>query len=181
MNLLLHPSGSSVSLLLICILTMICCSPKKKVAPDRNFYFDVIAHKNDEFSSRLTAYLKEKIPKKKYTITNRSGLTWPFYKELDLSEKIAQDSLMPPHWYVHKMIPFTKGQEIKRDEFLVQIDVLLQPDTLPNYSVTIFKMDSAGLSLSAKSGVHYIDSTEFSSQNSLFETYIKSIVRYSFK
>src|SRR5579885_1089351 len=100
------------------------CSPKRNLAPDRNFYFEVITHDDGEFSTGLSTYLNSRIPKKKYTITNHSGLTWPFYKELDLDEHIVKDSLMPPHWYLHKMIPFSKGQQLKRDEFLVKIDLL---------------------------------------------------------
>lgn len=166
------------------LLAIICldnCSPQKKYAPDRNFYFEVVAHDEGEFSTGLSTYLKSHIPAKKYTITNHSGLTWPFYKELNLDEKIVQDSLMPPHWYLHRMIPFSPGEKIKPNEFLVKIDLLPHPDTLPNYNVTIFKMDSVGLSLSAETGVHYIDSTEFNSRNSLFDIYLRSIIRYSFK
>lgn len=165
----------------MCIAIFENCSPKKKIAPDRNFYFEVTTHDNTELSVALATYLKSHIAEKKYTITHHSGMTWPFYKELGLNEEIVQDSLMPPHWFVHRMIPATHQQEINRDEFLVKIDLQPKRDTLPNYSVTIFKMDSVGLSLSAETGIHYIDSTEFSSKNSLFETYLRSIVRYSFK
>lgn len=159
---------------------LIACQPKNNGAPDRNFYFEVIALDNDEASLRLAQYLKEQIPAKKYTITNHSGLTWPFYRELDPKEKISRDSLMPPHWFVHKMI-LLKDQQIGRDEFLVKIRVFPHQDTVPNYSVDIFRMDSTGLSLSGQTGVHYIDSTEFSSENSLREFFLKSIIRYSFK
>ena len=165
----------------MCIGSVNNCSRKEKLAPDRNFYFEVITHDSTEFSIALATYLKSHIAEKKYTITHHSGMTWPFYKELGLNEEIVQDSLMPPHWFLHKMIPATRQQEISRDEFLVKIDLQPKRDTLPNYSVTIFKMDSVGLSLSAETGIHYIDSTEFYSQNSLFETYLRSIVRYSFK
>lgn len=175
------PWFASVFLMLGVAMLMHECSPKKKLAPDRNFYFEIIAHGENESSKKLAAYLKGQIPKKKYTITNHSGLTWPFYKELNLDEHIPSDSLMPPHWYLHKMIPFDNSKEVMRDEFLVKIDLLPQPDTLPNYSVTIFKKDSTGLTLSAESGIHYIDSAEFTSRNSLFDTYLRSIIRYSFK
>jgi hypothetical protein len=169
------------TLLVIGMVILYNCSPKKKLAPDRNFYFEIIRHGESESSHELAAYLKEQIPTKKYTITNLSGLIWPFYKEIDLDESISQDSLMPPHWYLHKMTPFETINQIKRDEFLVRIDLLPQPDTLPNYSVKILKMDSTGLTLSAESGIHYIDSTEFTSKDSLFDFYLRSIIRYSFK
>ena len=157
------------------------CSPNKQYAPDRNFYVEVITHQTDDASLKLAAYIKEQTPQKKYTITNQSGLTWPFYKELKLDERISKDSLMPPHWFVHRMIPFKKDRLIKRDEFLVRIEVQPQPDTIPNYSVEIFRRDSTGLSLSGQSGIHYIDSTEFASPRQLLEIYLKSVIRYSFK
>ncbi len=162
-------------------ITLTACSPKPDYAPDRNFYVEVITHQTDDTSLKLATYIKEHFPHKKYTITNHSGLTWPFYKELELDERISKDSLMPPHWFVHRMIPFEKDQEIKADEFLVRIDVQPQPDTLPNYNVRIFRKDSIGLALSGQSGIHYLDSTEFTSPNNLLEVYLKSVIRYSFK
>ncbi len=150
-------------------------------APDRNFYFEVVTHKHDDFSIHLSDYIKNHIPQNKYTITNQSGLQWPFYKELKPDEDIPRDSLMPPHWFIHRMIPKNPDQPMKIDEYLVHIDLVPQPDTIPNYSVEIFKMDSTGLALSASTGIHYIDSTEFSSPETLADFYLKSIIRYSFK
>ena len=163
------------------ILLVVACTLDKRYASDRNFYFEIVTHQKDEASLKLSTYIKEQISQKKYTITNHSGLTWPFYKELQLDERILKDSLMPPHWFVHRMILFKKDRDIKLDEFLVRIDVQPQPDTIPNYSVEIFRKDSTGLRLSAQSGIHYIDSTEFTTIEQLFQVYLKSIIRYSFK
>ncbi|MBI1766959.1 MAG: hypothetical protein HYR67_01130 [Bacteroidetes bacterium] len=163
------------------LLFVAACVPEKRYAPDRNFYLEIITHRKDDASLKLATYIKEQIPQKKYTITNHSGLTWPFYKELNLDERISKDSLMPPHWFVHRMIPLSTDQAIKPNEFLVRIDLMPQTDTIPNYSVEILRKDSTGLMLSGQSGVHYIDSTEFTSSSSLFEVYLKSIIRYSFK
>lgn len=170
----------SFTMILLVALTTACQS-SEKYAPDRNFYFEIVTYHNDEASIKLAEYLREQIPSRKYTITNQSGLVWPFYRALNLDEKISKDSLMPPHWYVHRMIPLKKGEQIDDDGFLVRIHVIPQPDTLPNYYVDIFRRDSTGLSLSGQSGIHYIDSTEFSSESSLYQTYLKSIIRYSFK
>jgi hypothetical protein len=79
------------------------------------------------------------------------------------------------------MIPFTKGQVINTDEFLVRIEVQPMVDTIPNYSVEIFRRDSTGLSLSGQSGIHFIDTTEFATTDQLFQIYLQSIIRYSFK
>lgn len=166
---------------LILLAMLVACQSKGNRAPDRNFYFEVLTTRQDTLTQNLALYIKEQIPKKKYTITNHSGMVWPFYKELELDEEIPKDSLMPPHWFVHKMIPLKKSQKLVPDEFLVRIKVFPQPDTLPNYSVDIFRMDSTGLSLSGQADTHYIDSTEFSSAKSLYEVYLKSVIRYSFK
>ena len=157
------------------------CSAKREYAPDRNFYVEVITHQTDDASLNLATYTKEQIPQKKYTITNHSGMIWPFYKELELHERIPKDSLMPPHWFVHRMILLKMVEEIRPDEFLVRIDVMPHADTLPNYNVRIFRKDSTGLELSGQSGIHFLDSAEFASPNNLPEVYLKSIIRYSFK
>lgn len=158
-----------------------CTTKNTSYAPDRNFYFEVLTTGQDTLTQNLALYIKEQIPKRKYTITNHSGTEWPFYKPLQLDEEIPSDSLMPPHWFVHKMMPLKRGKKLVPDEFLVRINVFPQPDTLPNYSVDIFRMDSTGLSLSGQSNIHFIDSTEFSSAKSLYEVYLKSVIRYSFK
>src|SRR5205085_5833748 len=99
---------------------VVACNNNNKYAPDRNFYIEVITHRKDDASLKLAAYIKEQIPQKKYTITNQSGLTWPFYKELKLDERISKDSLMPPHWFVHRMILLNSDLQIKANEFLVR-------------------------------------------------------------
>jgi len=167
----------SIGVLLV-ILICISCSQSHN-APERNFYFEI--HSHHPSANQLVGYLENRIAYNKYTITHRSGLDWPFYKELKPNEDITKDSLMPPHWFLHKMIPKKSNQELKIDEYLVRIDLLPKPDTLPNYSVEIFRMDSTGLVLSASTGVHYIDAAEFTTRQELNELYLKSIVRYSFK
>jgi hypothetical protein len=160
----------------ICICTA--CSENNN-APERNFYFEI--HNHDRSSNQLAEYLESHIAYNKYTITNQSGYKWPFYKELKPNEEIAKDSLMPPHWFLHKMIPKKLDDLIKINEYLVRIDLLPKPDTLPNYSVEIFIMDSTGLVQSGLTGIHYFDSSEFTTPQTLRELYLKSILRYSFK
>jgi len=154
------------------------CSTKNN-APERNFYFEI--HSPDHSSDQLADYIESHIAYNKYTITNGSGHKWPFYKELKPNEDIPRDSLMPPHWFLHKMIPKKSNQRLKFNEYLVRIDLRPMPDTLPNYSVDIFRQDSTGLVFSAGTGVHYIGHSEFNSREELNELYLKSIVRYSFK
>jgi hypothetical protein len=167
-----------IFLIILSVLFCAACSSNQKI-PERNFYFEIQSH--DPSSNQLADYLRNHISYNRYTITNQSGLEWPFYKELKPDEDIPKDSLMPPHWFLHKMIPKKSKQQLEINEYLVRIDLLPKSDTLPNYSVEIFRMDSAGLVLSARSGIHYIDSTEFSPPQGLNELYLKSIIRYSFK
>lgn len=164
--------------LLLAIFICLGCAQNHN-ASERNFYFEI--HNHDRSSNQLADYLANHISYNKYTITNRSGLQWPFYLELKPNENIPKDSLMPPHWFLHKMIPKKLDQKLKIDEYLVRIDLSPKLDTLPNYSVEIFRMDSTGLVLSARTGVHYLDSTEFATRETLNELYLKSIIRYSFK
>jgi len=161
-----------------CLLFFYACTSNHN-APERIFYCEIQSH--DSTSNRLSEYLTNHISNHKYTITNHSGLEWPFYKELQEDEDIPKDSLMPPHWFLHKMIPKKSNHQLKIDEYLVRIDLSPKRDTLPNYSVEIFRMDSSGLVLSADTGIHYIDSSEFTTRETLNELYLKSIIRYSFK
>jgi hypothetical protein len=161
-------------------LILVACNDKREFAPERNFYFEVLTNDERQSTKELVQFLRREIPKAKYTITNHSGLAFPFYKALNPKEKIVKDSLMPPHWFVHRMIPYEKT-EIKKDEFLVKIFVMPDQCSIPNYRIDIFKMDSTGLTLSGKADVHYIDSTEFDSKKALLDLYLKSVIRYSFK
>ena len=159
-----------------------CSSSPAHNAPDRNFYFEIINHPHpgDTFAIQLSGYLARNISKHKYTITGQSGTHWPFYKELSPRGNIPADSLMPPHWFVHRMIPMMRNQRLEIDEYLVRIDLVPQRDTLPNYSVQVFKMDTAGLVLTGSSGIHYVGPSDFP-PDVLPEYFLKSIIRYSFK
>ena len=166
---------------IVTVFILIACGGSGNYAPDRNFYFEVVSSDSSGASGALGGFLREEIPKHKYTITRQSGLTWPFYRELGLNEKIARDSLMPPHWFVHRMVPYRNGESIRKDEYLVRIYVMPDPKATPNYSIDIFRMDSTGLTLSGRADIHYIDSSEFRLQGSVYDLYLKSVVRYSFK
>jgi len=157
------------------------CSGKPQRTPERNFYFDVKVHQNDKFTIGLSAYLNDQIPRKKYTITNRSGLEWPYYAALEPDETIAQDSLMPPHWFLHKMILRDAHTVLHKDDYLVDIHLMPHSDTIPNYLVEISFMDSTGLKVSANSGIHFVDAAELLPGETIYDHLLKSIVRYSFK
>ncbi len=153
----------------------------RNVAPDHNYYVEISTLQNDNYNNALVTYLIDKIPNHKYTITNQSGLHWPYYKELELNEEILLDSLMPPHEFVHKMQMRETGTGLQNGDHVVRIELMPKQDTIPNYRVNIYTMDSTALVFSASSEIHFVDTTRFPSFRELSEYYLKSIVRYSFK
>ncbi len=173
----------SQAIVVIMMLAVLSCSkhaPPTTPTPERNYFVEIKTNQNNEFNNKLVAFLKDKIPQKKYAITNSSGVAWPFYASLNADETIAVDSLMPPHWFIHKMILKEPNSVLQGDDHLVKIELMVKPDTLLNYRVEVYEMNSTQLSLTATSGIHFMDSTKFSSAG-LLDHYLKSILRYSFK
>jgi hypothetical protein len=168
-------------ILLPYVITLLSCSREFNSAPDEHYYVEIRTHEKDAFNRELASYLATGIPQKKYTITNGSGITWPYYAAFDLDEEIPIDSLMPPHTHIHKMILGDSNALRTENDHLVRVDIGSYPDTIPNYQVQIFKMDSLGLMLTGSSGIHFIDTTEFSPRQLLYDHHLKSIIRYSFK
>ncbi len=168
-------------LLFLTVFMIACRTKPEHPAPDRNFYFQVKSNSSTPTANQYRKYLLENIPKHKYSITNASGQTWPFYQAFDLDEEVAQDSLMPPHWFIHRMVPFDDHVEIKEDEFLVTIEIFVLPDTVPNYAVSVFRKQGNDLTLSGSSGTHFIGPSEYKSDADLQESFLKHTVRYSFK
>ena len=163
------------------ILVVKCDSKKEGVAPDVNFYYSVQFPDLDSVKIHAD-YISEQIPLHKYAITNASGYSWPFYQEFSLDETVMSDSLMPPHWFIHKMKPIKGARyKIKEGEYHVVIDLYPQLDTLPNYNVKIYQMEGDSLRLSANTGIHYILSNEYHSNEELSSLLLESIIRYSFK
>ena len=168
-------------LMLFIVLISGCQSKPDNTAPERNFYFKIKSNSSSEIAEKCRLYLEGAIPSHKYSITNASGYEWPYYESFDLEKAVNKESLMPPHFFIHKMIPFNENQVINNDEFYVEIDIFVQADTLPNYRVTIFRKQDNALELSGTSGMHFIQSNEFKSSDDLSELFLKSILRYSFK
>lgn len=160
---------------------MICCTSRPaNYVEDRLYYFRVNSHNSPE-AVALKSFLENEIPRYKYTITHGSGTNWPYYKQLQLDEQISFDSLMPPHSFVHKMVPYNKIYPVLKDEFVVQIDLFPLRDTFPNYNVSIFRQTADSLELSATSGIHFIMPGEFKTQSELSQKMLENILRYSFK
>ncbi len=171
-----------IKIILFLFIFLSGCSPKpQNMAPDRNFYFTVESNSTSEVAVRNKLHLEEYIPEYKYAITNSSGNSWPYYQAMKLDDEIDLDSLMPPHSFIHKMIPLQKGQKIEENEFVVHIEMFPLSDTIPNYSVSIYRKEKNELILSAKTGIHFIQPNEFNSQSELSVLFLQNILRYSFK
>lgn len=168
-------------LLLFIVLAMLSCSKSGPGTEERNYYFEISTRQSDKLNMTIADFLTHEIPKKRYTITYQSGLSWPYYAAIELDETISIDSLMPPHWFLHKMIPRENNSTLKKEDHLVRIQLMQQLDTALNYQVDIYVMDSTALTLSATTGIHFVDSAEFTSRQLLFDYYLKSIIRDSFK
>lgn len=158
-----------------------CASKPEEYASERNFYFTVETESTSNSVLAVKRYLENVIPKHKYSITNSSGSNWPYYQAFELDERVPSNTIVPPHTFVHRMVPFKEELKIEEDEFLVQVVIFEKPDTIPNYSVTIFRRKENEFKLSASSGLHFIQPSEYETQNQLAEAILKNCLRYSFK
>ncbi len=154
-----------------------CTYNDNSIARNKVYYYSV-SSPSDAYD--LVFFLSKNLNNKRVAITNLSGQKWPFYEELAPDLDLPIDSLMPPHSFVH-LLKLKEENRIEIDEYFLDIKVMMLADTLPNYELDIYKMDSEGLVLSAKSGVHYIDNINSSGSELLFDTFLKHIIRYSFK
>ncbi len=172
-----------LALFIFTIIALISCKTNNEnIAPDKNFYYSIEFPTENPEAQLHAAYIAERIPQFKYAITNSSGYHWPFYQSFDRDENVAIDSLMPPHWFTHKMIPAGKQKsEIDEGDYYVMISLYPEPDTLPNYNVIVYKMEVDSLHLSATTGVHYIQPQEYTSNASLSQLLLETVLRYSFK
>ncbi|HCM77539.1 MAG TPA: hypothetical protein DIS90_14240 [Cytophagales bacterium] len=154
------------------------CSSDDNIAKDRIYYFTITSR--SDRSTDLVDYLIKNMHNKRVAITNQSGSEWPFYEVLATTQELSLDSLMPPHYYVH-LLKEKKEQEIQIGEFYIEIKVMLLPDTLANYELDIYKMDTLGLIRTAKTGIHFIEKPTITKSDSAYDILLKSIIRYSFK
>lgn len=171
-------------LTLLLLLSIFCCAcdqSKVKIAPEIMYYFEVKCGLPEPECYELKQSLEKSIPLYKYTITHQSGKKWPYYQAFETRVPVPADSLMPPHWQVHRMVLKKDGEKINQGKYLVQIDIFSVPDTIPDFNVTIYKMERSGLSLSATSGIHYVDMILKDSTLTFQDTFLKYILRYSFK
>jgi hypothetical protein len=157
-----------------------CIFKKKDMAPDKNYYFSIEIPPNNGKAEMIRDFLSTSIPTKKYTITNSSGMHWPYYQSFDLEEEVNPDSLMPPHWFVHRMVLNKQSDTIPIGDNFVRIEICPRTDTLLNYNVSVFAMKNHGLEMTATSGIHFLDTCRHTT-NDMLQLLQQSMLRYSFK
>lgn len=167
----------SIFLTFFCITITGC--DKSVDAPEVNYYFKFETKQNKPVVRKIISFLETELPKQKYAITNQSGRKWPYYQAFDIQEKVHLDSLMPPHRFLHRMVPLSSSVKTKNDDYVVLFSILPQPDTIFNYQVEIFYQESNLLQKSGDSGIHFMDTLN-TNQPWIIELK-KSIIRYSFK
>ncbi|MEQ8302429.1 MAG: hypothetical protein RIB47_03475 [Cyclobacteriaceae bacterium] len=165
-----------ISQILVALIFVACNSDNDKIAVDRSFYFTITSPRDQD----LVNYLGAQMDNQRVAITNQSGTAWPFYETIETQEQLPIDSLMPPHHFVH-LLKQKANNDISLGDYYVDVKVMTKSDTLPNYDLTIYRMDSTGLEVSARTGIHYLNPRDTLDTKHLRETLLKSIIRYSFK
>lgn len=160
------------------LLVCDCNSSREDIATNKIYYYTISSPSDS--ATLLVNFLKENLDNKRVAITHGSGLTWPYYKVIAPNEDLPLDSLMPPHHFAH--VFKEKGNyQIEVQEYFIDIRVMIETDTLPNYELLTYKMHPTGLELNSKTGIHYPDLSRYHDEASLHDLFLKSIIRYSFK
>ena len=155
-----------------------CSGEKDNVAKDKIYYYTVTSPVDSV--SDLVHFLRKNLNNKRVAITNGSGLAWPFYKVIEPNEDLPLDSLMPPHHFVH-LLREKGDNKIAPQEYYIDIRVMIETGSQPSYELFIYKMTPTGLELTAKTGIHHLNASSFEDKASLYDLFLKSIIRYSFK
>lgn len=155
-----------------------CDATTENIAANKIYYYTVSSPSDS--AANLVTFLTESLDNKRVAITNGSGLTWPFYKIIKPNEDLPLDSLMPPHDFVH-LLREKGDNQIAPEEYYIDIRVMIETGSQPSYELFIYKMTPAGLELTAKTGIHHLDASSFEGKASLYDLFLKSIIRYSFK
>ena len=168
---------------LLLTLTLLGCSLKRNptgFASDEIYYVQIRCVLPDEECLKIKKHLEEGIPKYKYTFTNKSAKTWPYYKAYELDAQVPIDSLMPPHWQLHRLILFAAKDSSNYADHLIHIDLFSTADGVPDYTVSTFNMTPTDSSLVATSGLHNVAPSDTGTL-SMEEFILRSVIRYSFK
>ncbi len=149
-------------------------------APTEIFYFEVRCGQPGPNCEEVKRLLDTSIPKYKYTFSPGSSQKWPYYRAFGLAENVPYDSLVPPHQKLHQLVPLNDPPLLGGSEYVVRIELFSVSDSLPDYQVEIFNLESSPPTLVASTGrekVHHPSGYTLSTP----EIILHSVIRYSFK
>ena len=155
-------------------------SSKDIYAPTEIYYFEVRCGQPGPNCEQVKQLLETSLPKYKYTFTPGSSQKWPYYRAFGLDENVPFDSLVPPHLKLHQLVPRNDSPLFGGSEYVVMIELFSLSDSLPDYQVTIFHLESSEQKLVATTGreeVHQLAGDALSTP----EIILRSVIRYSFK
>lgn len=149
-------------------------------ATTREFYFEVNCRHPGPHCLEAKRLLDQEIPKYKYSFTYGSSRAWPYYKAFGLDEQVPLDSLLPPHTQVHQLIPYAEKPLLGGAGFLVVVDLYTQSDSIPDYIVNVYRLDTSPPQLSGTSALQLAQQRPGMTL-SMPEILLKSVIRFSFK
>ncbi len=144
------------------------------------FYFEVRCGQPGPNCEEVKRLLETSLPKYKYTFSPGSSQKWPYYRAFGLEENVLYDSLVPPHRKLHQLVPREDRPLVGGGEYEVMIELFSLSDSLPDYQLNIFNIESSKPTLVASSGrekVHQPGGYTLSTP----EIILHSVIRYSFK
>ncbi len=149
-------------------------------APTEIFYFEVQCAQPGPNCEEVKRLLETSLPKYKYTFSPGSSQKWPYYRAFDLEENVPYDSLVPPHRQLHQLIPRNDRPLFGGGEYAVVIELFSVSDSLPDYQLNIFNLESSEPTLVASTGREKVHQpTGYTLSNA--EIILHSVIRYSFK
>lgn len=142
--------------------------------------FQVRCIKAGAACSGLKLFLEAELPKHRYAFTRSSSRQAPYIQEFGLGEEVSLDSLEPPHSHVRVFHLLKEGAEASGKNPIIIVSLFNQSDTVADFNVEVFTMESETLRLVGTSGVHETGSTAAGTLQDA-QYLLKSVVRYSYK
>ena len=151
-----------------------------RYATTRRFYFQVNCPNPGPHCEEAKRLLDLEIPKYKYTFTYGSSRTWPYYKAFEPDDQVPLDSLLPPHTQVHQLISDEHKPLFGGADYRVIIDLYTKSDTIPDYIVNVYRLDTHPPELTGTSALQ-VAYQRPGMTLSTPEILLKSVIRFSFK
>ncbi|MDH5608550.1 MAG: hypothetical protein OEY56_03645 [Cyclobacteriaceae bacterium] len=158
-----------------------CTKDTTVYAEDQNYYFLFIDLENTAGSQSDLMAITSMLPVKKYIITNESGLDWPFFASYDLDEKVPADSIMAPHLYIHRFIPWPGEENTAIGDVKLTISYHYDAKQQPVLGIVKHEKDSTGWGHQVDTGTHIVEDKYYSTEGEKQLRAYQTIVRYSFK